>query len=578
MSIVTTVEVLSSTVVEMLTNTVTSTEINVNTVVQSQAFTLTTISTGFTVLEGGGGGVSDHGALTGLADDDHTQYHNNARGDARYYTKSQSDSLLGTPKPDSSGLISGGDVTINADPTKINISAGSGWVLDWTDPVNPVGTLVTWGAITGVAIPNLAGLLTTVGVDATGAAVFLTGGAPTAQARRDRIQLSIAVHTNGTSVVAIIPIKKLAYQNVEAIIDYLRVAGSATTGNQVYALGALTIEKTAGTTATPFINSSVDAQNPYVKTDAAQSPASYFLSYRNGSGGYITAGAATNVNPNVYDTNAGTPTTVSNNKFTCQYFYWISTSAALMCVLGNVEYGTLDEAVSGHEEDRPTIDPVILAGGVPITVLAVKKSVTDLTITTTARFLHQTEGLSGGVTTLQTLQATYNVSTPNPEIITDSTRGAITIRCGSASNSDNVAEWQNLAGTTTASVNGDGEFVGTVFNGVALTDAGLSTKVLCEDGVYRAATGGGNSVTATVSFGATFTDSASTVVTGQSWVASGSEITAHVLCGAGVDPLEIAILDFKIMISDLVAGVGFTVTLYSMPQARGDYSVMCIGV
>ena len=33
---------------------------------------------------GGGGGVTDHGALTGLADDDHTQYHNNARGDARY--------------------------------------------------------------------------------------------------------------------------------------------------------------------------------------------------------------------------------------------------------------------------------------------------------------------------------------------------------------------------------------------------------------------------------------------------------------------------------------------------------------
>lgn len=29
-------------------------------------------------------GVTDHGALTGLADDDHTQYHTDARGDARY--------------------------------------------------------------------------------------------------------------------------------------------------------------------------------------------------------------------------------------------------------------------------------------------------------------------------------------------------------------------------------------------------------------------------------------------------------------------------------------------------------------
>jgi len=33
---------------------------------------------------GGGGGVSDHGNLAGLLDDDHTHYHNNARGDARY--------------------------------------------------------------------------------------------------------------------------------------------------------------------------------------------------------------------------------------------------------------------------------------------------------------------------------------------------------------------------------------------------------------------------------------------------------------------------------------------------------------
>jgi hypothetical protein len=43
---------------------------------------------------GGGGGVTDHGALTGLADDDHPQYHNNARGDARYYTESEVDTFL----------------------------------------------------------------------------------------------------------------------------------------------------------------------------------------------------------------------------------------------------------------------------------------------------------------------------------------------------------------------------------------------------------------------------------------------------------------------------------------------------
>jgi hypothetical protein len=36
---------------------------------------------------GTGGGVTDHGNLTGLGDDDHSIYHTDARGDIRYYTK-----------------------------------------------------------------------------------------------------------------------------------------------------------------------------------------------------------------------------------------------------------------------------------------------------------------------------------------------------------------------------------------------------------------------------------------------------------------------------------------------------------
>ena len=40
------------------------------------------------------GHTHDHGSLSGLTDDDHTQYHTDARGDARYYTKAQSDTAL----------------------------------------------------------------------------------------------------------------------------------------------------------------------------------------------------------------------------------------------------------------------------------------------------------------------------------------------------------------------------------------------------------------------------------------------------------------------------------------------------
>jgi S-adenosylmethionine/arginine decarboxylase-like enzyme len=42
------------------------------------------------------GSTVDHGNLIGLSDDDHPQYLNNARGDARYYTQSQIDTISGT--------------------------------------------------------------------------------------------------------------------------------------------------------------------------------------------------------------------------------------------------------------------------------------------------------------------------------------------------------------------------------------------------------------------------------------------------------------------------------------------------
>jgi len=41
----------------------------------------------------GGGGVTEHGELTGLEDDDHAQYHTDARGDTKYYTKAQTDGI-----------------------------------------------------------------------------------------------------------------------------------------------------------------------------------------------------------------------------------------------------------------------------------------------------------------------------------------------------------------------------------------------------------------------------------------------------------------------------------------------------
>ena len=77
------------------------------------------------------GGVTDHGGLTGLTDDDHSQYHTNARGDARYYQKSevyskaQVDALLAALTIPASrvtaGTFAGGGYTF---PATVGIGGG----------------------------------------------------------------------------------------------------------------------------------------------------------------------------------------------------------------------------------------------------------------------------------------------------------------------------------------------------------------------------------------------------------------------------------------------------------------------
>jgi hypothetical protein len=51
---------------------------------------------GYVMAKVGTGGASDHGTLTGLSDDDHPQYHNDARGDARYPQRANNLSDLGS--------------------------------------------------------------------------------------------------------------------------------------------------------------------------------------------------------------------------------------------------------------------------------------------------------------------------------------------------------------------------------------------------------------------------------------------------------------------------------------------------
>lgn len=85
------------------------------------------------------GGITDHGGLSGLSDDDHTQYHNDTRGDARYPRKYTGKTTAPTVNDDSGDGYGVGDLwldeTNNKAYTCLDATAGAAVWLNATMPI-----------------------------------------------------------------------------------------------------------------------------------------------------------------------------------------------------------------------------------------------------------------------------------------------------------------------------------------------------------------------------------------------------------------------------------------------------------
>lgn len=112
-------------------------------------------------LGSGGGGVTDHGALTGLVDDDHPHYHNDARGDARYSAVGHSHT--GTYDPAGSAAAAQAAAIQRANHTGTQVAST---ISDFSEAVDDrVAALLVQGSGITLTYNDAAGTLT---VAATG--------------------------------------------------------------------------------------------------------------------------------------------------------------------------------------------------------------------------------------------------------------------------------------------------------------------------------------------------------------------------------------------------------------------------
>lgn len=289
-----------------------------------------------------------------------------------------------------SGIITGMVVSINADPTKFDVSAGTGVIIDWSTGSAVITEIVFPGA-TAVAITAGIGNSTFTGlyVDSALAIQQIAGGIPTPSQTRQNVVIDTLVHADLTTITVLSVNSIQAYQGINAVIDYVKALGAINTGNRIVAnSNDLTIKKEAGTTALPWLNRNVDDQNPTVVTNAAQSPVSPFLrSYQDGVGGFTLVTGATAVDTGFFDDGSGTLAAVNNAKYYIKRCIWFPQTETFILTYGQAAYNNLADAENSILSEAPDIDPIFAAGSF-VTALVHKGGATDLSDTAEVSFIN----------------------------------------------------------------------------------------------------------------------------------------------------------------------------------------------
>ena len=289
----------------------------------------------------------------------------------------------------SSGLLKGGILSINADPTKFNMTAAVGVIVDNSDPEIPVVTSVSIGAQTGIT-DDYAGTdaITYVTVNSAGN-IILTPIYPDEETRRDIILIGWLDHPEMTGII--IDCWTEPYYNTDIqsqINDFFEARGPFNIwGNDFFAATGLQIQREEGASFDSNSNYAINPKNPHVLYTGVENPVTFVYYYRDVTpGDWVDDGTpTTTVDPNYYDDGSGTLAAVSSGYWTIQVISWYPLTLANDIQYGQNEYASLNAAKAAIR-DAIEVNPYnaydIMRGW-----LIVKQGTTDLTDTDEAVFI-----------------------------------------------------------------------------------------------------------------------------------------------------------------------------------------------
>lgn len=287
----------------------------------------------------------------------------------------------------STGMISGGLMTINANPALIDISAAVGYIVDHeTDPTNPSTVRISLAAQTGLAMTpaSLARQITAWVVDNTGT-ILQIDPAISIEDRRKYLVLGATVQFGGI-IVFVDPIRFFMFQPLQQVLDLMSVISPfVVSGHTLTPIAAsLTFTKGAGETFVPGGNVGTSLANPHVVTSPTISPQD--VRYATQLSGSSEAVTHTNVYPLSYDV-GGVITAIpgSGNQATIQRIFFFTAGNGVTIQYGQVLYSTLANAVAALNTEIFVVNPDLQFATI-IGALVITKDCTNLADSSTARF------------------------------------------------------------------------------------------------------------------------------------------------------------------------------------------------
>jgi hypothetical protein len=235
----------------------------------------------------------------------------------------------------------------NADPTKLDISSGKGYIIDHsTSP--PTVNVIEWDAFSAVTITNLAtSFATDIAIDSAGAIVQQNSFTNTEL--RSLILLGGVDHSNQTSILNTFEIQVPSEAVGSSLKELSKAIGDINISGNVFSPNGanLKINKSSGTAFKFGANNVSTPNDPHIISQSLLTQAPFSYVFNDGSGNGVFQTQTTDVNPANFDNGSGTLASVSGNNFTIQRILLFPNANTVFIQYGTQVYNNLASAISG---------------------------------------------------------------------------------------------------------------------------------------------------------------------------------------------------------------------------------------